>query len=238
MSSSLLEIGVDDAPLDKRAWVLQERLLTPRQINCWRFQLSWECHESVACEVFPFIYEPKIELKNKHPFGGLNKLQSIARTLLEVEYLRSSKAKPDVFPGCRNCNHDVNQHKDTKYGFRAKKIIEQLKTATRNEWIAHAILHLYQEWALVIEEYSCRALSHRSDKLVAIDGIASRMRDALQGMDEYVAGLWRSQLHWQLIWRPWRKLSADGLVDTTVVTSRRYDIGPSWSWASTNTPVL
>ncbi|PMD31521.1 HET-domain-containing protein, partial [Hyaloscypha variabilis F] len=44
---------IDSAPLQRRAWVLQERLLSPRVIHFGRKQLFWECDELCACETFP-----------------------------------------------------------------------------------------------------------------------------------------------------------------------------------------
>lgn len=41
------------APLYKRAWVYQERMLSPRIIHCCSNQLYWECHELRASESFP-----------------------------------------------------------------------------------------------------------------------------------------------------------------------------------------
>ena len=46
--------GLNDTPLGKRGWVLQERLLSPRVVNFGREQLFWECSElQDACEAFP-----------------------------------------------------------------------------------------------------------------------------------------------------------------------------------------
>ena len=44
---------VEDAPLYRRAWVLQERLLAPRILHFGRTQLAFECRELRACETFP-----------------------------------------------------------------------------------------------------------------------------------------------------------------------------------------
>jgi hypothetical protein len=46
--------AVDDAPLNKRAWVCQERLLSPRVMHFTSTQIFWECNESTACENYPF----------------------------------------------------------------------------------------------------------------------------------------------------------------------------------------
>ena len=45
--------GVANAPLNPRAWVVQERLWAPRVLHFGRQQLYWECQELEACETFP-----------------------------------------------------------------------------------------------------------------------------------------------------------------------------------------
>lgn len=49
----LRENELEKAPLNQRAWVLQERLLAPRVLHFCESQLFWECHEREACEKFP-----------------------------------------------------------------------------------------------------------------------------------------------------------------------------------------
>jgi Heterokaryon incompatibility protein (HET) len=44
---------VDCAPLNQRAWVFQERFLTPRNLSFGARRLFWECQERRACETFP-----------------------------------------------------------------------------------------------------------------------------------------------------------------------------------------
>jgi hypothetical protein len=44
---------VDESPLNRRGWVLQERLLSRRNLHFSHDQLFWECCESTACELFP-----------------------------------------------------------------------------------------------------------------------------------------------------------------------------------------
>ncbi|KAI1094075.1 hypothetical protein F5B19DRAFT_84550 [Rostrohypoxylon terebratum] len=227
---------VDDAPLNERAWVLQERILAPRQINCNRNQLSWECHESDACETFPFTYEATVDFDEGLVY---REICGIDLMLSEVEYL-FSRARRGVFHGCRFCDDIIREYQlanDTYWMAKIMRRKERLIGATRNEWIAHIKVHLFMAWQSLIKEYSRRALSHRSDKLVAINGIASRMQVVLQDSDEYAAGLWRSQMHWQLLWCKSSIQDKDSRPVDTTDTSPRYDIGPSWSWASMNTPI-
>ncbi|KAF2735609.1 HET-domain-containing protein, partial [Polyplosphaeria fusca] len=50
--NGFLERQIDEAPLNKRAWVSQERQLS-RRIMHFGSQLFWECYESQACEMYP-----------------------------------------------------------------------------------------------------------------------------------------------------------------------------------------
>lgn len=53
IKSDIWEREVRQAPLNKRAWVLQERILAPRTLHFCETQLFWECRQSHACEIFP-----------------------------------------------------------------------------------------------------------------------------------------------------------------------------------------
>ncbi|CAG8961290.1 hypothetical protein HYFRA_00013569 [Hymenoscyphus fraxineus] len=53
LESALGKYVVRDAPLNKRAWVMQEQYLSRRVIHCTRFQLLWECAELNASEQYP-----------------------------------------------------------------------------------------------------------------------------------------------------------------------------------------
>ena len=45
--------SIQHAPLTRRAWVLQERLLAPRVLHFGKRQLLWECNHLRACELYP-----------------------------------------------------------------------------------------------------------------------------------------------------------------------------------------
>ncbi|KAF7861851.1 hypothetical protein EAF04_007733 [Stromatinia cepivora] len=46
--------GITGAPVNKRAWIVQERLLSPRVLHFANKQLFWECTELRASESYPF----------------------------------------------------------------------------------------------------------------------------------------------------------------------------------------
>jgi len=59
-----------ESPLISRAWVVQERILSPRVIHFGQTQLGWECHEKQFCEIFPRGFPSSIStlgLKNLDP---------------------------------------------------------------------------------------------------------------------------------------------------------------------------
>ena len=43
---------IDQAPLSRRGWVVQERWLSPRILHYGRHQILWECSELSACETY------------------------------------------------------------------------------------------------------------------------------------------------------------------------------------------
>jgi hypothetical protein len=45
--------NVNDAPLNCRAWVFEEKLLSPRNLHFSARQVFWECNEFAACESLP-----------------------------------------------------------------------------------------------------------------------------------------------------------------------------------------
>ena len=47
------EKNIEDAPLNRRAWVVQKRLLSRANLLFGSKQLFWECREHRACEMFP-----------------------------------------------------------------------------------------------------------------------------------------------------------------------------------------
>ena len=57
---SMWEDCVSSALLNRRAWVLQERILSRRILYVHETQQFWECHQQTACEVFPKHMPPQM----------------------------------------------------------------------------------------------------------------------------------------------------------------------------------
>ena len=85
---------------------------------------------------------------------------------------------------------------------------------------------LWKQWVNVVSEYSRRKLTVRTDKFPALSGIANRFAKA--SSDTYCAGLWKTHL---LEGLNWIVLEPRGYVEHEYVA-------PTWSWASSNGPVM
>ena len=159
------------ALVNTRAWVLQERILSPRVLHFGQCQLMWECCEKDACEVFPHGLHPE---------------------LAASEHVRFKSFALEVEPGSQRGYFDTS---------------------------AIPVAHLL--WNRIIIDYSQCALSNPEDKLIACSGVAKRFQSMLH--DTYVAGMWRTNLEAQLLWRrnPGHTGSRPGVYRA-----------PTWSWAS------
>ncbi|KAI0448585.1 heterokaryon incompatibility protein-domain-containing protein [Xylaria acuta] len=92
---------------------------------------------------------------------------------------------------------------------------------------------VYREWyEAIVGGYLIKRLTHETDRLPAISGLATFFNEKLR--DEYVAGLWRRQLHQGLDWHcvslETKQLSWLRLLNNLTDTARY--VAPSWSWAS------
>jgi len=85
---SLWNRKVDAAPVNKRAWVLQERLLAPRVLHFCEDQIAWECRELDASESASGGIE-SLELKS-----GIIKERVRLKSLVVQEY--GPKKSPDA----------------------------------------------------------------------------------------------------------------------------------------------
>ncbi|EIW52310.1 HET-domain-containing protein, partial [Trametes versicolor FP-101664 SS1] len=93
------------------------------------------------------------------------------------------------------------------------------------EWI-----EVYRAWMAIVEDYSGRAASVESDKLIACAAVAEQFYAVLGS--EYLAGLWRSdKLLADLLWDA--RMGAQGRRHTRPTGYR----APSWSWAAIEGPV-
>lgn len=91
------------------------------------------------------------------------------------------------------------------------------------------VLTTLADWYTLVEQFSSRRLTYATDRLPAISGIAKEFASLLA--DEYVCGLWKSDLAYGLLWSamPNKHLPGKGGGGAAEGKKSR----PSWSWAST-----
>jgi hypothetical protein len=171
--------SVGNAPLNKRSWVFQERLLSRRAAHFAQGQVFWGCNEILASEAFPL--------------GLPGLLSSFSRV-------------------------------DKRYNFDA---LEQY------DWKGVASV-----WQTLVTDYVVTEVTYQSDKLVAFGGIAKRFQsiftrlDSTNNVAKYYAGLWSLHFEYHLLW--FVDLNKDG---SPVPPVTAHYVAPSWSWASSNSPV-
>jgi len=81
-----------------------------------------------------------------------------------------------------------------------------------------------RNWRFIVEQYTGRGLKFPSDRLPAIAAIAEQFAPYLE--TDYLAGLWKSDLQFELCWRKENTQEQDAPLSTYV------RLPPSWSWAS------
>ncbi|TGJ88021.1 hypothetical protein E0Z10_g715 [Xylaria hypoxylon] len=184
-------------PLMTRAWVMQERWLSPRTLHFCGTEIVFECAKMTVCE-------------------------------------------------CGSASQDITHKLD------ADQCVFLRSTTSTKIFQARESIDLYT-WPDIVTEYSALNLSHSTDCLIALSGLASvkesryARHDEVQGpIPRYLAGLWRDHLANQLAWFVGETLLtaiANGPRSDSPagLTGRRPKpqeyLAPSWSWASVMDPV-
>ena len=142
---------LDKANLNQRAWVLQERVLAPRQIHFGRQQVIWECRSQAASEIFPsgipgLFASPYDEDYNRSPI--CHELKWFATVLESIRQLRASKDESES-----------QEHRN------------RLSSLYRD---------VFYCWSVISERYTECGLTFARDKLIAISGLAKAMESVLQ----------------------------------------------------------
>ena len=86
--------------------------------------------------------------------------------------------------------------------------------------------YYHDTWCQLVFRYSACKLTVPTDKVVALSGVAKRMHEILQ--DEYVVGMWRRSLPYQLLWSVLPPSKAK-----QIACPRDTYLSPSFSWLST-----
>ena len=85
-----------------------------------------------------------------------------------------------------------------------------------------------ESWTSIVTDYTARTLTYNSDRLAALEGYA-KLLGTRNPYDEYLFGLWKSELLEQLLWYRSTKSNPSPRPQS--------HSAPSWSWASIDSPV-
>ena len=216
---------VDNAPLNTRAWVFQERVLSPRVLHLGSRQILWECKELEACERFP----DGIPKPLKSSFKAIHTVEANLS-----DYNVGAPANEDIEEMEDHKSHEADESSDEAVEGNANdENDENDKDENENDELdeeTEAYLSLLGRWNKMTYSYNDKNLTKYEDKLIAISGIAKEMQQAIGY--EYVAGLWASRITLQLLWF----VLTEGGQMGRIAKATTYQ-APSWSWASINAPV-
>ncbi|KAF2621251.1 HET-domain-containing protein [Macroventuria anomochaeta] len=113
--SQALQHSLAAAPLQKRGWVLQERVMSPRIIHFAQDQLHWECAQSLSVrnEVETI---PTSVLRRSRPLNNENlQLQKFCELVEEYSNRRLTHVNTDIFPAFGAIAEHFAKNLDSRY---------------------------------------------------------------------------------------------------------------------------
>jgi hypothetical protein len=154
--------------------------------------------------------------------------------VFECMWHETCETFPEAFlPVYDGCNHfsrkrailDINRRTDAR--ILDPDQLKQKYLALGDYELTSKIIHeIHQAWEELISEYTLCELMYASDKLIAISGLAQLVQAAVD--DTYLAGLWKSQLPFQLLWYVKSHTRRSGQLAARPKPLRV----PTWTWGS------
>jgi hypothetical protein len=201
--------GEGNAPLNRRAWCLQESTMSIRMLNFEAEQMTWECHAGQANELCPA----------GDSFPGSYTYISTIRNVIA----RARAAKFNIEP------HFNGKNKSVGHGYPLRNfqpITSEIKEDDR------AWEDIWRAWKDTVQDLTQRDIYTGWDLLPAISGIATTIQQILNfPEDRYLAGIWDTDLPKSLLWVTQIRKPPAGSNQSTQ-QPRRNGRSPTWSWAS------
>ena len=178
--NSLWSREVDDAPLTRRGWVLQEQLLAQRTLFFSPTQVLWECGQGRRSESCPTLANVFIQA----PMLGR------PASFQPAEHYDGTLRSTDV--GLRNYVH------------RASKwsLFKPNQKATQLDAMVKRIDISFDLWYMLVHKYTIRNISFAKDKLLAISGLAKLF--ARTSSLTWAGGIWKEHMPLTLLWRVYK----------------------------------
>lgn len=149
MKSDLWETEITQAPLNKRAWVVQERVLAPRTLYFCQNQLFWECRELHACETLPNGIPSEL-------LSGIN----VEPHQMKTAPIKSFERSIQQLLECEPRNDEIEFSSAASVGGPP-----QYKS-------------VYDIWNDILRTYVQCSLTKAEDKLIALSGVAKDFASA------------------------------------------------------------
>jgi hypothetical protein len=167
-----------------------------------------------------WVYQERM-LSRKIIFFGDREVQWSCQYGEASEEEPDGKSSDEIF-GALVSEEQMNANWDTtrSYNMRNISAFNQLRQGSFDILNANGTYEHSIAWYKIISEYSGCKLSREEDRLIAMSGLAQRIQ-AKTGW-QYLAGLWRQSLLYDMLWYRIGKANRRG---------ESY-IAPTWSWAS------
>ncbi|KAK1750055.1 heterokaryon incompatibility protein-domain-containing protein [Echria macrotheca] len=207
---TLFDTRVETAPLTKRAWAFQERLLSRRLVHFCSDMVLFECNSIQASE-----FDPVGVSYEKEPYA--------IREGRIISWFEHTLLDPLVRM-TRLGGLDVSEKDRARRGIRGALDVLQLLGRVPDQPTLAERVEFSKRWFDIVSAYSEGALTRQTDKLVAVSGVAALVQT--HARVPYLAGLWdaNSVLEMQLLW----------FVVGNVHPKTEPYCAPSWSWAAVN----
>jgi hypothetical protein len=193
-------------PTRRRAWCLQEYELSCRTITFTTHQFVWICREMQCSEAdFSNLSRPLQSAANQGNLASGGDLVWPHEQLLWWPFGLFGRA--ERLSSLREPQHRP-ENKAWEVSIYNREFMEPLR--------------LYQKWEKLVEEFTSRHITYSTDRLPALSGLAAKRQQETN--DKYLAGLWKSDLKNELLWRvedPERSFRLAEPYNT-----------PTWSWAT------
>jgi hypothetical protein len=203
-------VEVNHSPLSKRAWALQERLLSKRIVHFGANYVFFECGLHFASELLQGGHE---YTSQGEPVASKHFLDDWLSLLLSKFAGGTEKKGPTgSVPSSRY---------DSVTGYRAAfNSLRQFEPSlSAHDYTAQIRLH--QNWFELVSKFTSADLTNTADRLIAIHGIAQGIQEP-QEPPNYIAGLWKMHLPYDLLW----------YVDSHPLPRPEHQRAPSWSWGA------
>jgi Heterokaryon incompatibility protein (HET) len=215
MNAGIWKDEVDNASLNQRAWVYQERFLAHRILHFGSRQLGWECHEVQALEMFP---------EGLHRYAAL-----FSNSKPRVSQILVTSA-----PISKTVQSQEGKVVDTERQSEQPESVDTINDTMRIVQDEN-VLKFVDEYHKLVETYSACHLTWSKDKLIAFSGVSNKISEMIGDGSLYVSGVWNHILPFNLNWQS----EDDSDEDDNLTTAKDLSSfkAPTWSWASAIRPV-